>query len=88
MDTDGNDVPRGKGGGLLALRRPYTPHDAHHLERPRALRPVLGRDPGRLRSAERVASWDEDGYITVLGRSDDVLNVAGHRIGTADVESA
>jgi acetyl-CoA synthetase len=35
-----------------------------------------------------VASWDKDGRITVLGRSDDVLNVAGHRIGTADVESA
>ncbi len=35
-----------------------------------------------------MASWDENAYITVLGRSDDVLNVAGHRIGTADVESA
>jgi len=31
---------------------------------------------------------DEDGYFTVVGRADDVLNVAGHRIGTADVESA
>jgi acetyl-CoA synthetase len=31
---------------------------------------------------------DEDGYIQVLGRADDVLNVAGHRIGTADLESA
>ena len=31
---------------------------------------------------------DEDGYITVIGRADDVLNVAGHRIGTAEVESA
>jgi len=31
---------------------------------------------------------DEDGYFSVLGRSDDVLNVAGHRIGTADVENA
>ena len=31
---------------------------------------------------------DKDGYFTVLGRSDDVLNVAGHRIGSADVESA
>ena len=35
-----------------------------------------------------VATYDEDGYIAVLGRSDDVMNVAGHRIGTADVESA
>jgi acetyl-CoA synthetase len=35
-----------------------------------------------------VALKDEDGYITVLGRADDVLNVAGHRIGTAEIESA
>ncbi len=35
-----------------------------------------------------VAIKDKDGYITVLGRADDVLNVAGHRIGTAEVESA
>src|SRR5688500_9142706 len=31
---------------------------------------------------------DEDGYIMVLGRADDVLNVSGHRIGTAEVEGA
>jgi len=35
-----------------------------------------------------VAIKDEHGYIAVLGRADDVLNVAGHRIGTAEVESA
>jgi len=35
-----------------------------------------------------VALCDEDGYFTVVGRADDVLNVAGHRIGTADVEGA
>jgi len=39
-------------------------------------------------TAGDVATIDEDGYISVLGRFDDVLNVAGHRIGTADVESA
>ncbi|MCY7376248.1 MAG: hypothetical protein LH472_09795 [Pyrinomonadaceae bacterium] len=35
-----------------------------------------------------VAVMDEDGYFQILGRADDVLSVAGHRIGTADVESA
>ncbi len=35
-----------------------------------------------------LALKDEHGYIAVLGRADDVLNVAGHRIGTAEVESA
>jgi acetyl-CoA synthetase len=39
-------------------------------------------------TAGDVATIDEDGYIAVIGRFDDVLNVAGHRIGTADVESA
>ena len=35
-----------------------------------------------------LATKDEDGYICVIGRADDVLKVAGHRIGTAEVESA
>jgi acetyl-CoA synthetase len=35
-----------------------------------------------------VATIDEAGYVTVRGRADDVLNVAGHRLATADVESA
>ena len=35
-----------------------------------------------------VALRDEDGYFMVVGRADDVLNVAGHRIGSAEVESA
>ena len=39
-------------------------------------------------TAGDVATVDEAGYIAVLGRFDDVMNVAGHRIGTADVESA
>jgi acetyl-CoA synthetase len=35
-----------------------------------------------------LAVKDADGYIAVIGRADDVLNVAGHRIGTAEIESA
>ncbi|AAC07839.1 acetyl-coenzyme A synthetase c-terminal fragment [Aquifex aeolicus VF5] len=35
-----------------------------------------------------LASYDEEGYIMILGRADDVINVAGHRIGTMEVESA
>ena len=35
-----------------------------------------------------IAFYDEDGYYCVLGRADDVMNVAGHRIGTAEVENA
>jgi len=39
-------------------------------------------------SAGDVAVMDNEGYIAVLGRADDVLNVAGHRIGTADIEGS
>jgi acetyl-CoA synthetase len=86
VDESGKAVPRGK-GGLLALRRPF----------PHMMRTIWGNhhryeqywtEIPNCYAAGDVASWDENGYISVLGRSDDVLNVAGHRIGTADVESA
>jgi acetyl-CoA synthetase len=77
------------GGGLLAITRPW----------PAMLRGIYG-DPERYRQ-QYWSRWgdgayftgdgakrDEDGYFWVLGRVDDVLNVAGHRIGTMEVESA
>ncbi|RIH82687.1 Acetyl-coenzyme A synthetase [Calidithermus terrae] len=87
VNVEGQEVPPGT-GGLLALKRPF----------PHMMRTVWGNHaryeqywlelPGGLYAAGDVASRDGEGYFTVLGRSDDVLNVAGHRIGTADVESA
>jgi acetyl-CoA synthetase len=77
------------GGGLLALTRPW----------PAMLRGIYG-DMDRYvqqywnRWGREVyftgdgAKRDEDGYLWLLGRVDDVLNVAGHRIGTMEVESA
>jgi acetyl-CoA synthetase len=86
VDEQGKPVPPGVGGRLV-LKRPF----------PYMLRTVWGdaaryeRDwkviPGCYITGD-VALKDKDGYITVLGRADDVLNVAGHRIGTAEVESA
>ena len=79
------------GGGLLALTKPW----------PSMLRTIWGDDEryvatyftawaGRpdLYFAGDGAKRDEDGYFWILGRVDDVLNVAGHRIGTMEVESA
>ena len=86
VDETGKAVPRGK-GGLLVLKRPF----------PHMMRTIWGNhhryeqywtEIPNCYAAGDVASWDANGYISVLGRSDDVLNVAGHRIGTADVESA
>jgi len=78
-----------KGGGLLALTKPW----------PGMLRGIYG-DPERFvqqywsRWQDGVyftgdgAHVDDEGYYWLLGRVDDVLNVAGHRIGTMEVESA
>ena len=86
VDREGNPLPAGH-GGLLVLRRPL----------PYMLRTVWGdhsryvkyweQIPG-MYTAGDIAVKDADGYFAVLGRADDVMNVAGHRIGTADVEGS
>jgi acetyl-CoA synthetase len=87
VDAAGNSVPRG-GGGYLVLTRPW----------PSMLRGIYG-DPERYREtywsrfpgkyfAGDGAKRDEDGYFWLLGRVDDVMNVAGHRLSTIEVESA
>lgn len=87
LDEDGNPVEPGK-GGYLVLKRPW----------PSMLR-TLYKDPERYKKtywekfpgyylAGDVARKDEDGYFWIQGRSDDVLNIAGHRVGTAELESA
>ena len=88
---DTNARPIAVGGGLLALTKPA----------PSMLRTIWGDDaryvqtyftkwPGRpdLYFPGDGAKRDDDGYFWILGRVDDVLNVAGHRIGTMEVESA
>jgi acetyl-CoA synthetase len=84
--SDGSSVPRGR-GGLLVIRNPW-PHmfagvwgDAERYAQ------YFNQIPGTYTAGD-VATIDGEGYVTVLGRADDVLNVAGHRIATADVESA
>jgi acetyl-CoA synthetase len=87
VDGAGNPVASG-GGGYLVLTRPW----------PSMLRGIYG-DPERYREtywsrfpgmyfAGDGAKRDEDGYIWLLGRVDDVMNVAGHRLSTIEVESA
>ena len=89
LDSSGKSIR--VGGGLLAITKPW----------PSMLRTIWGDDdryvntyftkwPGRpdLYFPGDGAKRDEDGYFWILGRVDDVLNVAGHRIGTMEVESA
>jgi acetyl-CoA synthetase len=87
VDHHGNSVPFG-GGGYLVLKRPW----------PAMLRGIYG-DPERYKEtywsrypgmyfAGDGAKRDDEGYFWLLGRVDDVMNVAGHRISTTEVESA
>jgi acetyl-CoA synthetase len=89
LDSSGKSIR--VGGGLLAITKPW----------PSMLRTIWGDDDryvstyftkwaGRpdLYFPGDGAKRDEDGYFWILGRVDDVLNVAGHRIGTMEVESA
>jgi acetyl-CoA synthetase len=87
VDETGKAVPRNTGGKLV-IRKPW----------PSMLRGIWG-DPQRFKEiywSEVKGSYftgdgarqDQDGYFWIVGRIDDVLNVAGHRIGTAEVESA
>jgi acetyl-CoA synthetase len=86
VDTAGKVMTQG--GGFLTITEPW----------PGMLRTIYGDDqryqdtywsrfPGRYFTGDG-AKLDEDGYWWILGRVDDVLNVAGHRIGTMEVESA
>ncbi|ADH63474.1 transcriptional regulator, IclR family [Allomeiothermus silvanus DSM 9946] len=87
VSPEGQEVPAGQ-GGLLVLKRPF-PHMMRTVwGNPERYAQYWREIPGEVYAAGDVASCDEDGYFSVLGRADDVLNVAGHRIGTADVESA
>ncbi len=86
--VDDQEQPVTNGGGYLTLTRPW----------PGMLRGIW-RDPARYHHAywSRFegryfagdgAKLDDDGYVWLLGRVDDVMNVSGHRISTTEVESA
>jgi len=86
VDKDGNSVKPGT-GGLLVIKSPW----------PSMLRTVYNDDERYRKYWETIkgvytvgdlAVKGKDGYIMILGRSDDIIIVAGHNIGTAEVESA
>jgi acetyl-CoA synthetase len=87
VDKNGKSVPLGS-GGYLVIKKPW----------PSMLRGVWG-DPDRYKKqywsdipgvyfTGDGARRDKDGYFWVMGRVDDVINVAGHRLGTMEIESA
>lgn len=74
--------------GYLVLKRPW-PSMLRTLygDDERYVRQYWGKYPGMYLAGDS-ARRDEDGYFWIIGRVDDVLNVSGHRLGTAEVESA
>jgi len=86
VDDKGKPVPPGVGGRLV-LKRPYPCMLRTVWRNPARYERDWQQIPGCYVTGD-VALKDNDGYIAVLGRADDVLNVAGHRIATAEVESA
>ena len=89
VDDHGKRVKRADAGGYLVIRRPW----------PSMLRTIWGDNARYLDTywakfnkrfyvAGDSARRDKDGYFWIMGRIDDVLNVAGHRLGTMEVESA
>jgi acetyl-CoA synthetase len=89
VDNRGRSVSRMAAGGYLVVRKPW----------PSMLRTIWGdnkryldtywkRFQNRFYVAGDSAHRDKDGYFWIMGRIDDVLNVAGHRLGTMEVESA
>src|SRR6266542_696366 len=87
VDDRGNPVPQGTGGKLI-LRKPWPSMLRGLWGDPQRYKEVYWSEVGGAYFTGDGCRQDQDGYFWIVGRLDDVLNVAGHRIGTAEVESA
>ncbi len=87
VDENGNPVPLGK-GGYLVIKKPWPAMFRTLYEDEERYKDVYWNQiPGYYKAGD-LARKDEDGYFWIQGRSDDVLKIAGHRVGTSEVESA
>ena len=87
VDDQGNSVPLG-GGGYLVLTRPWPGMLRTLYKDPdRYVQTYWSQVPGKYFAGDGCKR-DTDGYYWLLGRVDDVMNVAGHRLSTTEVESA
>jgi len=88
VDEKGSMVPLG-GGGYLVLKRPW-PSIARTIwgDPDRYVETYFSKYGPEIYVAGDGAKRDEEGYFWLLGRIDDVMNVAGHRLSTYEIESA
>jgi acetyl-CoA synthetase len=98
-DEDGNEVPKGSGrAGNICIRNPWPGIMQTVWGQPERFLDVYYRKYNGDASSKDWHDWPyfcgdgavqaEDGYFRILGRIDDVINVAGHRLGTKELESA
>jgi acetyl-CoA synthetase len=86
VDNEGNTVPNG--GGYLVVKRPWPGMlRTLYKDEERYKEVYWSRFPGIYFTGDG-AKRDENGYFWILGRVDDVMNVAGHRLSTMEIESA
>ena len=88
LDEGGNEIEGNPASGYLCIKSPWpgimrTVYGDHERFR----ETYFDRFPGYYMTGDGVQR-DEDGYYWITGRVDDVLNVSGHRLGTAEVEGA
>jgi acetyl-CoA synthetase len=89
VDEDGNPVKGAEAGGYLVIKRPW-PSMLRTIWRDndRYVETYWSKFQNRYYVAGDSAHRDADGFYWIMGRIDDVLNVAGHRLGTMEIESA
>ncbi|MFT6386716.1 MAG: acetyl-CoA synthetase [Cellvibrionaceae bacterium] len=87
LDGDGNEI-EGEGAGSLVIKASW-PSQIRTIygDHQRLIDTYFSTYPGYYFTGDG-ARRDEDGYYWITGRMDDVLNVSGHRLGTAEIESA
>uniref|UniRef100_UPI002457B9D0 AMP-binding protein n=1 Tax=Nocardia neocaledoniensis TaxID=236511 RepID=UPI002457B9D0 len=88
LDANGNPVATGVEGNIV-IGLPLPPGALTGLwrDRDRFIRSYLSAFPGHYLTGDS-GYFDEDGYLYVLGRSDDVINMAGHRLSAGSIEAA
>jgi len=87
MDLDGQSVPPER-GGLLVIKRPWPSMLRTLYNNPERYKKTYWEQiPGQIYVSGDIARKDDDGYFWIQGRADDVLKIAGHRIGTSEIES-
>ena len=89
VDEEGRSVKDAGAGGYLVIKRPW-PSMLRTIwgDNDRYLKTYWEKFQNRFYVAGDSANRDADGYFWIMGRIDDVLNVAGHRLGTMEIESA